>query len=117
VPVPVRGKIVDAQKKPVAGVIVRFWPQPGHASSRDAATQSDGSFEVSCPPGKFEVTLMHIPLQHGGDPGAGATAKPGKSAGSKTFIPQPLLTVDRTPWRNIEVPAEGRSGLELTVAE
>ena len=117
VPVPVRGKVIDAQKKPVAGVIIRFWPQPNYSGSRDGATQTDGSFEVSCPPGKYEVTLMHIPSQHGGDPGAGGTAKAGKSASGKTAIPPRLLDVKKTPWRDIDVPAEGRSGLELAVVE
>ena len=115
--VPVRGKIVDARKKPVGGIIVRFWPSPGHAASRDGVAQTDGTFELTCAPGKYEVTLMHIPGQHGGDPATGGTATPDKGKAFKTSIPARFLAAADTPWRGIDVPAEGRTDLELVLGD
>jgi len=115
--VPVRGKIVDARKKPVGGIIVRFWPSPGHAASRDGVAQTDGAFELTCVPGKYEVTLMHIPGQHGGDPATGGTATPDKGKAPRTSIPASFLDAAKTPWRGIDVPAEGRTDLELVLGD
>jgi hypothetical protein len=116
-PVSVSGKLFDAQKKPVGGVIVRFWPQPDHAGSHDGVAQNDGSFDLKCPPGKYDVTLMAIPSQQGAEPAAGGTVNPDKSKAPKTNIPERFLDVRKTPLRNIEVPADGRGGIELTLAE
>jgi hypothetical protein len=116
-PVPVRGMVLDAQKKPVAGVIVRFWPSDQRGAPTDMVTQKDGAFELSCLPGKYHVTLMNVPAQHGADPASGTTPDPTKSKGAQARIPPRLTDVNKTPWRDIDVPGEGRNGLELVIAE
>ena len=94
---------------------MRFWLEPNHPGSHDGPTQADGSFELSCVPGKYAVTLINIPTKHS-DPGAGATVNPGQPA-AKTTIPTRFQVAHTTPWRGIEVSVEGRSGLELAIVE
>jgi hypothetical protein len=117
-PVTVRGKILDARQKPLAGVIVRFWPadlQGGSAGDR--LTGADGTFEVSCPPGKYHVTLMAVPAAHGADPASGKAPQPAKSPATPATIPPSYQDAQKTPWRDIHVGPGGRAGLVLAIAE
>ena len=116
-PVAVRGKVFDARKKAMAGVIVRFWPQPTHASSTDGLTTADGSFEVQCVPGKYEVTLQAVPLQFGGEPAAMPAPDAKKGSAPRASFPVRFKDVAKTPWRDIDVPDGGRDGVELVIAE
>jgi hypothetical protein len=112
-PVAVKGRVLN-QKKPLAGVVVRFWREDKAGGSTDQLTDAEGKFSLTCLPGRYVVTVLSAPAA-GGVPNpadAGATVKPGEI---KSTIPPQYQDVERTPWRNIAVHETGRENLLLEI--
>jgi hypothetical protein len=104
---------VRAQGRPVAFVLVRFYPQdPADANAYDGSTDQAGAFSVQCPAGSYKVTIIPLPVGHGGTPGAGALA--GADSKVAEAIPAVCRSREATPL-TVEVPAGGKKGVTLTL--
>jgi hypothetical protein len=111
--VPVKGKIVNQSKEPLALVLVLFWPRqrsdPNLPPHYDDGTQKDGSFSVHCPPGEYTVTVTRIPT-HGG---AGGVEGPPGAARLKDTDPR-YADPQLSPW-TVTVPEGGKDDVLLTI--
>jgi hypothetical protein len=118
-PVPVQGKVVQAQGQPVADIIVTFHPQEEVNKGGGLPTQlsaKDGSFRLTCLRGRYKVTLASPASGPGHAPpaGSGPAAPPPSTARQSAGIPSAYRTPESTPWELV-VPPGGTSDLVLTV--
>ena len=102
-PVVVKGRVTQADGKPVANMIVTFTArEEGNKSSRPIAMlDAAGQYEVTCIPGKYKVSLAAIPVQAGGgSPAGGGDANVGKLpvAGDQKAIPIKYRDAESSPW-------------------
>jgi hypothetical protein len=79
VPVPVKGKVTNAQGKPIANAMLTFHPQEevNKKEYPQARLDADGTFSFTCIRGRYKVTIA--PLAKGlarGMPGASAPVAP-----------------------------------------
>jgi hypothetical protein len=121
-PVPVKGKVVFADGKPVKGVVLSFHPDDEATKSGrlPSAPLDDGSFSFECLPGRYKVTLTLIPKGPGGTgaDGPGSVPPPPPQSGPPKDPKAPLLAPYASPTSTpltIEVPPGGSSDLVLTV--
>lgn len=95
-PVEITGRL-SVEGKPFGNVMLTLHPQDADAQGQrpTALVKADGTFAVSCLPGKYKVTLS--PLPHGpGDAGPGTGTTPGATAAAG--IPATYSMATSTPW-------------------
>jgi hypothetical protein len=104
---------VQAKRRPVPFVLVRFYPKDAtDANSYDGSTDQAGAFSVQCPAGSYKVTIIPLPVGHGGSPGAGALAGPDSKEAEP--IPGACRSREATPL-TVEVPTGGKKDVTLTL--
>jgi hypothetical protein len=104
---------VTTQGRPVALVLVTFYPQdPADPKRYDGPAAKDGKFSVSCPKGKYKVTLNPLPVGSGGDAGAGGLAGADRNALSE--VPASYRARGSTPL-TVDVPDGGKKDVALEV--
>jgi hypothetical protein len=116
-PVPVKGRVVDADGKPLDRLILFFHPSDKENQVRipPAVAVNNGRFETKCLPGRYKVTLGVIPAGGHNPMGGGALADPGKGDNPQLeSIPLPYRKPDTSPWE-VSIPASGKDDLELRV--
>jgi ubiquitin len=117
-PVSVAGKVLK-QGKPLATVVVRFWPEDPQLQERikpaTATTGEDGQFHCKTPPGRYKVTLF-APPQANLDPQieSGAPKSPVPRKPTAASIPSGYQSAESTPL-SVEVPPGGKEDLVLAV--
>jgi hypothetical protein len=116
VKVKVEGKVLH-DNRGVPLVLVFFYG-PGDARVAEAATDSDGAFSLSCPPGAYRIALRAVPAGAGQSPGggaadAGALIQPPDQKGLK-LIPKNYLTA-ATSGLTIDVPEGGRDDVRIVI--
>jgi hypothetical protein len=90
--VPVKGKVIFADRKSLDGATIRFWPQDAKISqSPSASCSGDGTFSLDCPPGSYKVTVTPRP------PVGKAAAPPPQAAAAG--IPSKYRDSIQTPLR------------------
>jgi hypothetical protein len=115
-PVPVKGKVMF-QGKPLANVLVQFNPEDIKQRRAEAPTGPDGTFSLSCVPGKCRVTILPL-----GKPPPPPTIEKGKPQADlspsevSADIPEKYKDPATTPFK-LEVPEQGKEGIELTIEE
>jgi hypothetical protein len=116
VPVPIKGKLVNAAGRPLANMVLTFHPQDelNKGNMRTPATDKDGRFSDTCIRGRYKVTLAPIPKKHGAAPDAGGIAAPPTGGGPVLSIPAAYRSPDSTPLA-VEVPEGGKEDITLTV--
>ena len=109
-PVTLKGHLLKADGTPAPPMVLTLQPQEdvNKSSMPSVATKEDGSFEVRCLPGRYKVTAAPIPRKGHGNPGPGGAEGPG--AGTTPGAPS-KASAPRS-WE-VEVPADGKSDLEL----
>jgi hypothetical protein len=122
--VPVKGKVVSADGKPVKGMVMSFHPDDELTKSarlQSALLPADGSFAVECLPGRYKVTLGPLPKSAGDAPAAGPGSVPAPTPNPTAAPNDPtarllarLADHTQTPLE-VTVPAGGTSDLVLTV--
>ena len=114
-PVEVQGTLTTESGKPLEALLLRFHPQEEkneRGSILACVTDEKGTFAGECLPGKYKVTVLAIPVQHGGSPAsATTTATAGKS---KVAIPANYKSPANTPLE-IDIPVEGKRNVVLKV--
>lgn len=124
-PIPVKGKVVFTDGKPVKGMVLTFHPDDEAtklARLQSAPLPDDGSFSFECLPGRYKATLGAIPKSAGAAADGPGTAPPpiapaapvGTSTDTKAAVLARHADALRTPL-TAEVPAGGTSDLVLTV--
>jgi hypothetical protein len=114
-PVPVEGKLTTPAGKPVAHVILTFFPrdEANRGQRFQATADKDGRFSTRCLPGRYKVALTPVPTQHGqADPTGGGVAPP-PGAGSPA-VPANYRSEPQTPLE-ADIPAGGKQDLVLVV--
>lgn len=112
-PVDISGKVVDAAGKPVGDKMLSLAPaDPANQGERPLCqVQADGTFRVTCIPGKYKATLVAMPKMPGHGPGEGGTIMPDQTPvgrGAKGGTPT-------QPSWDIEVKASGNDEFKLVV--
>src|SRR5262245_61608164 len=79
-PVPISGKVVYADGKPVANMVIFLHPQdePAAGERPNGALDKDGRYSLKVIPGRYKITLLPIPSQ-AGSAGASSLPSPQKS--------------------------------------
>ncbi len=120
-PVEARGHVQYANRKPGTGLVLIFHPQD-EANCRHTPTvetdAEDGTFSLSCLPGRYKVTVAEPP--QGPPPEGGpSVAPPSKTPVRAGKVPAWVTSAGyknprETPW-DIEVPASGTNDLVLVL--
>jgi hypothetical protein len=120
--VSVAGKIVAADGKPIGNLVITFHAQ--EAANADARptghVKADGSFNLENQflPGRYKVTVVPIPSQHGtAESGGLLTDAPGVNAGGAKTPADRLASYRNSsgsPWE-VDVPPEGDAAMTLVV--
>lgn len=125
-PVSLKGKVVFADGKPVANMILSLHPDDEatkHERLQSVVLPAEGTFEFTCLPGRYKATLGPIPKGAGDATAGPGTAPPPPPPGSTapTTSTDPKIgllarcaDVSKTPLV-VEVPASGAADLVLTV--
>jgi hypothetical protein len=112
--VAVKGKVVLAGKA-VSDARVTFWPKDSRENQVEGFTDSQGAFEMSCPPGFYKVTVQ--PVAKSVDPAGAANGGPIKASnliaatGGPTlpkYVQNPVQTTLK-----VDVPAGGAEDMIL----
>jgi hypothetical protein len=114
-PVVVKGRAVFEGGKPLAEVVLSFYPRDSTNSQQlpAAVTDKDGNFSITCLPGKYTATFNPIPKRHGSTGAAPSDhAVPAKGKGPDAKAIGKYQQPESSPWK-IVVPAEGMEGLIL----
>ena len=114
--VKVEGKVLH-DNHGVPWVLVFFYGQDG-ARVAEAATDNDGSFSLTCPPGNYRVALRAVPAGAGQSPGGGAAdagslIQAPDQKGLKQ-IPKSYLNAATSGW-TVDIPEGGRDDIKLNV--
>jgi hypothetical protein len=114
--VTVEGKVLH-DNRGVPLVLVFFYG-PGDARVAEAATDKNGSFSLSCPPGTYRIALHAVPAGAGQSPGgdaadAGSLIQPPDQKGLKQ-IPKIYLSA-ATSGLSVDVPEGGKSDVKIVI--
>ena len=108
-PVAISGKLLDAKGKPIANkLVILFHPTDVNYTQEVKPTcpaKDEGKFDLKLRAGTYKVTVMVIPVIHGGAPSAGGpTVGPSqeKGAPAAALYPSEYGNEATTPWK-IEV--------------
>jgi hypothetical protein len=114
--VAVQGKVTDKVEKPVAGVVVQFWPTDEALQQRmkpaQAMVDEHGQFQLACPPGKYKVTVF-APPQAGPRTLEGTPSGP-PAAQKSASIPE-VFRQPSTTWLTVDVPEQGASNVVVSL--
>ena len=115
-PVLISGKVVFADGKPVANMVIFLHPQDEQAASErpNGALDRDGRYSLKAIPGRYKITLLPIPSQ------AGSASAAGLPSPQKSDTKDPLSPMAR--YRDVQqttlqftVPDAGGEMEKLTV--
>lgn len=111
--VTITGRVTDPAGKPVGAGMLSFAPaDPDNQGDRPMVqVQADGTFGVSCLPGRYKVTLVPLPKAAGHVPEGGDVVTPEKAQAG----PKGMLKGSTQPSWDIEVKATGNDEFKLQV--
>ena len=118
--VPVKGRVMQ-QGKALAGVVLTFWPQEQRLQALikppSGISESDGTFQISCPKGSYKVTAVTPPRTENVP---ALETKSRKSPAERVARPMPSIpelysSPAGTPLQ-VDVPAAGVDNLILAIA-
>jgi hypothetical protein len=116
-PVPISGKVVFADGRPVAKMVISLHPQDEqNASTRPSgALDNNGNYKMDAIPGRYKVTLAPIPATAGS--AAAADDLPVPKKGDLKKLPDPMSRYRNATESPLEltVPASGGEMPKLTV--
>jgi len=114
--VTVEGKVLH-DNRGVPWVLVFFYG-PGNVRVAEAATDKEGSFSLSCPPGAYQIALKAVPAGAGQSPGGGSADTgsliQGPDQKGLKQIPGIYLNA-ATSGLSVEVPEGGKSDVRLVI--
>jgi hypothetical protein len=108
------------QGKALAGVVLTFWPQERRLQALikppSGISESDGTFQISCPEGTYKVTAVDLPPSGSVPPLDGMSGKPPAERLKRPLpnIPEFYSRPADTPLQ-VDVPATGADNLVLTI--
>jgi hypothetical protein len=109
------------QGKALAGVVLTFWPQQQRLQALikppSGVSESDGTFQVSCPEGSYKVTAVAPPRSENVPALETKSRKPPaeRAARPTPSIPELYSSPANTPFE-VTVPPAGVDDLILTIA-
>jgi hypothetical protein len=113
----VKGSVVRGGQ-PLENIVIRFWPVDPALQEKiktpEAATGSDGTFSLSCPPGKYRVTLFAAPIPGGPPPNQGGPVGPPSPSVTTTELPPQIADRGQTPLE-VEIQSSGNDNVVLSV--